>query len=116
MWEPPQSRLQNAIEPDATNAEVCRVNTQSLPNVTVVEAAFVCEARRVSLSSPEKTGVGDPNNRAATTARFRYAPFPTSREVPELRASFSWSKSISKALKRIYSRRTRSGLTMQRLS
>jgi FkbM family methyltransferase len=43
-----------AVEPDASNAEVCRLNTRALPNVNVIEAAIGSERGRVSLSNPEK--------------------------------------------------------------
>ena len=41
-----------AIEPDAANAEVCRLNTHSLPNVNVIEAAIGSEPGSVSLNNP----------------------------------------------------------------
>jgi FkbM family methyltransferase len=42
-----------AVEPDAANANVCRLNTRSLPNVKVFEAAIGSGSGRVSLSNPE---------------------------------------------------------------
>jgi FkbM family methyltransferase len=47
----PQAQIL-AIEPDAANAEVCRLNTQSLPNVKVIEAAIGSEPGLVSLNNP----------------------------------------------------------------
>jgi FkbM family methyltransferase len=41
-----------AIEPDPANAKLCRLNTQGLSNVTVIEAAIGSERGRVSLSNP----------------------------------------------------------------
>jgi FkbM family methyltransferase len=43
-----------AVEPDAANAEVCRLNTSSLPNVKVIEAAIGSACGRVTLSNPTK--------------------------------------------------------------
>jgi FkbM family methyltransferase len=56
MWFAKQFPLAHvfAIEPDAGNAELCRVNTRSIPNVTVVEAAIGSERGCVSLSNPLK--------------------------------------------------------------
>jgi FkbM family methyltransferase len=42
-----------AIEPDANNAEVCRLNTKDLPNVRVIEAAIGSEHGLVSLRNPK---------------------------------------------------------------
>jgi len=47
----PQAQIL-AIEPDAANAEVCRLNTKSLRNVKVIEAAIGSEPGLVSLSNP----------------------------------------------------------------
>jgi FkbM family methyltransferase len=47
----PRARIL-AVEPDAANAEVCRLNTRSLPNVNVIEAAIGSESGWVSLSNP----------------------------------------------------------------
>ena len=43
-----------AIEPDADNAEVLRLNTRRRPNVEVVEAAIGCREGSVSLHNPDK--------------------------------------------------------------
>ena len=43
-----------AIEPDAANAELCRRNTQHLPNVAVIEAAINSRPGRVSLGNTEE--------------------------------------------------------------
>src|ERR1700722_6025602 len=47
----PEARI-IAIEPDADNAEVCRLNTGRLPNVKVIEAVIGSEHGQVSLSNP----------------------------------------------------------------
>ena len=47
----PQAQIL-AIEPDAANAEVCRLNTRSLPNVKVMEAAIGSEPGLVTLDNP----------------------------------------------------------------
>ncbi len=41
-----------AVEPDASNAEICRLNTRTLPNVEVIEAAIGSEEGRVLLTNP----------------------------------------------------------------
>lgn len=41
-----------AIEPDAENAELCRVNTESIPGATVIEAAIGSTHGAVTLSNP----------------------------------------------------------------
>jgi FkbM family methyltransferase len=41
-----------AIEPDAENAELCRLNTRGIPNVTVVEAAIGSSRGAVTLNNP----------------------------------------------------------------
>jgi len=41
-----------AIEPDADNAELCRLNTANFPNVKNIEAAIGSEPGSVSLSNP----------------------------------------------------------------
>ena len=48
----PQARIL-AVEPDADNAEVCRLNTRDLPNIKVIEAAIGSEHGWVSLRNPE---------------------------------------------------------------
>jgi FkbM family methyltransferase len=49
----PQARIL-AVEPDADNAEVCRLNTRDRPNVNVIEAAIGSEHGRVSLRNPQQ--------------------------------------------------------------
>jgi FkbM family methyltransferase len=49
----PEARI-FAIEPNRENAELCRLNTRSLPNVKVIEAAIGSEPGTVSLSNPWK--------------------------------------------------------------
>jgi FkbM family methyltransferase len=41
-----------AVEPESENAEMWRLNTRSLPNVTLVEAAIGSESGSVSLTNP----------------------------------------------------------------
>ena len=48
----PQARIL-AVEPDADNAEVCRLNTRDLPNIKVIEAAIGSEHGWASLRNPE---------------------------------------------------------------
>jgi FkbM family methyltransferase len=43
-----------AVEPDADNAELCRLNTRAWRNIKVIEAAIGSEPGAVSLSNPEK--------------------------------------------------------------
>jgi|ERR1700683_1373089 len=43
-----------AIEPDVENAELCRINTRSIPNVTVIEAAIGSARGAVTLSNPRR--------------------------------------------------------------
>jgi FkbM family methyltransferase len=45
-----------AVEPDPENADVCRLNTHGLPNVSVVEAAIGSTKGFVSLSNPTNQG------------------------------------------------------------
>ncbi len=42
-----------AIEPDAENADVCRLNTRDFPNIKVIEAAVGSEHGWVALINPE---------------------------------------------------------------
>lgn len=41
-----------AIEPEASNFEVLRLNCEHLPNVTLIRAAVWCDARRLAIADP----------------------------------------------------------------
>jgi len=47
----PRARIL-AIEPDAENVALCRLNTSGLPNVKIIEAAIGSESGSVSLKNP----------------------------------------------------------------
>jgi FkbM family methyltransferase len=54
-----------AIEPDADNAKLCRLNARIRQNIEVIEAAIGSEPGRVSLINPEKQAWSIRTNRSA---------------------------------------------------
>jgi FkbM family methyltransferase len=66
-----------AVEPDPTNAYMCRLNTESVRNITVVEAAIGSSSGAVSLSNAVGTSVAVQTTRSPEGA-------VALRTIPEL--------------------------------
>jgi FkbM family methyltransferase len=71
-----------AIEPDAANAELCRLNTRTNPNIEVIEAAIGSQPGRVSLHRLD----GDAAWAVRTIRSTNHGEVPV-RTIPELAQS-----------------------------
>jgi FkbM family methyltransferase len=72
-----------AVEPDSANAEMCRMNTRTRPNVRVIEAAIGSESGEVSLIFP-----ADNAGWATRTVRNGNTGGVAVKTIPELVSDF----------------------------
>jgi FkbM family methyltransferase len=55
-----------AVEPDSSNAKMCRLNTKNVKNIVVVEAAIGASAGKAALSNPVGSTISMQTTRAVT--------------------------------------------------